>query len=88
MKVTKSLVRDLLYADDRVIVAHSEDDLHRIADSLSAATMQFGLLKSIKGTEVMFQPAKGSTRNMPEIKIDSKALHLSWKQSLLFQQSG
>ena len=40
MKVTKSLVRDLLYADDCVIVAHSEDDLQRIADSLSAATMQ------------------------------------------------
>ena len=29
-KVSKSLVRDLLYADDCAIVAHSEDDLQRL----------------------------------------------------------
>ena len=71
----KSPVRDLLYVDDCVIVAHSKDDLQRIADSLSAATKRFGLFKSIKTTEVMFQPAKGSTGNMPEIKNDGKALN-------------
>ena len=32
-KVTKSLVRDLLYADDCAIVAHSEDDLQRLTNS-------------------------------------------------------
>ncbi|KAL8582730.1 hypothetical protein ACOMHN_051516 [Nucella lapillus] len=74
-KVTKSLVRDLLYADDCAIVAHSEDDLQRLADSLSAATRHFGLTISIKKTEVIFQPSKGSTANMPEIKIDGKVLN-------------
>ena len=70
-KVTKALVCDLLYADDCDIVTHSEDDLQRLAGSLSAATKRFEL--SITKTEVMFQPAKGSRANMPEIKIDDKA---------------
>ncbi|KAL8612753.1 hypothetical protein ACOMHN_033752 [Nucella lapillus] len=74
-KVTKSLVRDLLYADGCAIVAHSEDDLQRLTDSLSAATKHFGLTISIKKTKVIFQPSKGSKANMPEIKIDGKVLN-------------
>ena len=42
MKAIKSFVRDLLYADDCAIVAYSEDDLQRLADSLSAVTKRFG----------------------------------------------
>ena len=75
LKVTKSLVRDLLYADDCAVVAHWEDDLQRLADSLSAVTKLFGLTVSIKKTEVMFQPGKRSRANMPEIKIDGKAFN-------------
>ncbi|KAL8593603.1 hypothetical protein ACOMHN_039530 [Nucella lapillus] len=74
-KLTKSLVRGLLYADDCTIVAHSEDDLQRLTDFLSAATKRFGLTISIKKTEVIFQPSKGSTANMPEIKIDGKVIN-------------
>ncbi|KAL8587109.1 hypothetical protein ACOMHN_026077 [Nucella lapillus] len=74
-KVTKSLVRDLMYADDCAIIAHSEDDLQRLTDTLSAATKHFGLTISIKKTEVTFQLSKGSTANMPEIKIDGKVLN-------------
>ena len=65
IKVIKSLVRNLLYADDCAMVAHSEDGLQRLRDSLSAATKHFGFTKSIEKTEVMFQPAKGSRTNMP-----------------------
>ena len=75
MKVTKSLGHDLLYADDCAIVAHSKDDLQRLADILSAATKRFGLKISIKKTEVMFQPAMGSRANILEIKIDDKGLN-------------
>ncbi|KAL8588325.1 hypothetical protein ACOMHN_019590 [Nucella lapillus] len=52
-----------------------KDDLQRLTDSLSAATKHFGLTISIKKTEVMFQPSKGSTANTPEIKIDVKVLN-------------
>ena len=69
-KVTKSLVRDLLYANVRAIVAHSKDDLQRLTNSLSEATKRFRLTISIKKTEVMFQPA-----NTPEIKSDGKVLN-------------
>ena len=68
-KVTKALVRDLLYADDFGIVAHSEDDLQRLAESLSAATKRFGLTISMKKTVVLFQPAKGSTANAPRLRL-------------------
>ena len=36
-------VRDLLYTYDCAIIALSEDDLQRFADSLYAATKRFGL---------------------------------------------
>ena len=52
MIVTKSLVRDLPYADDCAIVAHSEDDLQNLAGYLSVATKRFGLTISMKKTEV------------------------------------
>lgn len=74
-KVTKALIRELLYADDCAIVAHSEKDLQSLTDALSAATKHFGLTISIKKTEVMFQPAKGSSAPAPVIKIDGKALN-------------
>ena len=74
-KVTKALVRDLLYADDCAIVAHTEDDLQKLTDSLSKATKRFGLTISIKKTEVLFQPSVGSRKRMPEIQIDGKTLN-------------
>ena len=75
IEVTKSLDRDLLYADNCAIVAHSEDSLQRLVDSLSVATERFGLTMSIKKTEVMFQPAKGPRENILKIQIDGKALN-------------
>ena len=45
----------------------------RLADCLSAATKHFGLTISIKKTDVMFKPAKGSRAIMLEVKIDGKA---------------
>ena len=39
------------------------------------ATKCFGLRINTKKTEMMFQPAKGSTANIPEVKIDGKVLN-------------
>ena len=74
-KISKALVRDLLYADDCAIVAHSEKDLQEMATALSNATKRYGLTISIKKTEVLYQPAPGTTRKEePEIKIDNQIL--------------
>ena len=73
-KISKALVRDLLYADDCAIVAYSEKDLQEMANALSAATKRYGLTISIKKTEVLYQPAPGTTRKDPEIKIDNQKL--------------
>ena len=73
-KVSKALVRDLLYADDCAIVAHSEEDLQHLANALSTATKRYGLTISIKKTEVMYQPAPGTAKKVPEIKIDNQTL--------------
>lgn len=74
-KVTKAIVRELLYADDCAIVAHSEADLQKLTDSLSHATKRFGLTISIKKTEVLYQPAKGTSGPTPNILIDGKTLN-------------
>ena len=73
-KISKALVRDLLYADDCAIVAHSEKDLQEMANALSAATKRYGLTISIKKTEVLYQPAPGTIRKEPEIRIDNQVL--------------
>ena len=74
-KVTLALIRELLYANDCAIVAHSQHDLQQLVDTLSVATKRYGLTISIKKTEVLFQPARGSTASTPKIEIEGKILN-------------
>ena len=46
-KVRKVLIREMLFADDAALVAHTEEALQRMADQLSDACKQFGLTISI-----------------------------------------
>ena len=69
-KVRKVLIREMLFADDAALVAHTEEALQRMADQLSDACKQFGLTISIKKTNVCAQ----DVRNSPLIKIDSTIL--------------
>ena len=59
-KVTSSLVRELLYADDSDIVAHSEDELQCFMNHFVSAHNSFGLKINLKKTAVMYDPATGS----------------------------
>ena len=74
-KVRHALVRDLLYADDCALVAHSEQDLQELADCFATATRAFGLTISIKKTEVMTQTYPGVLRPQPNIMIEGKPLN-------------
>ena len=71
-RVHQILVRDLLFADDAAVVAHSEQDLQGQMDKISTACKEFGLTISIKKTEVMVQ----GTESTPEIKLNDHVLNV------------
>ena len=72
-KTTNILVRQLLFADDNALIAHSAAEIQRIVDAFANASSKFGLKINIKKTEVMFQP--NSTMTMEEdINVDETTL--------------
>ncbi|CAH1226359.1 CD209 [Branchiostoma lanceolatum] len=54
-KVRESLIRDLLFADDAGLAAHTEQGLQSLMDRFSRACNDFGLIISLKKTEVLGQ---------------------------------
>ena len=48
-------MRELLFADDSALVAHSAEEMQKIADAFSDASKKFGLKINIKKTEVLYQ---------------------------------
>ena len=74
IKNTHILVRELLFADDSALVAHSAEEIQRIVDAFANASSKFSLKINIKKTEVMFQP--NSTMTMEEdINVDETTLN-------------
>ena len=74
-KISHQLVRDLLFADDCALVAHSLTDIQCILDSFSAAAKDFGLTISIKKTELVFQSAQRLPGLLtPIVYVDGKPL--------------
>ena len=66
-------MRDLLFADDSALIAHSAEEIQRIVDAFANASSKFGLKINIIKTEVMFQP--NSTVTMEEdINVDETTL--------------
>ena len=74
-KITELLVRNLLFADDYALIAHSINDTKIITDSFAKAARRFGLTISLKKTEVMFQPKPGTNHVPPNITIDNVPLN-------------
>ncbi|XP_066282992.1 uncharacterized protein [Branchiostoma lanceolatum] len=54
-KVREALSRDLLFADDAGLAAHTEQGLQSLMDRFSRACNDFGLIISLKKTEVLGQ---------------------------------
>ena len=67
-------VRELLFADDCALAAHTEEALQRLCDCFASAARRFGLIISIKKTEVLYQPAHGNAYVPPVITIEGKQL--------------
>ena len=54
-KTLEQLILDLLFADDCVLLAHTEEALQTVVNRFAKAAKAFGLTISLKKTEVLFQ---------------------------------
>ena len=68
------LMRELLFADDTALVAHSAEEMQKIVDAFFDASKKFGLKINIKKTEVLYQPNSTRTRE-GDIMIDDNKLN-------------
>ena len=73
-KTTRILMRELLFADDNALVAHSAEEMQKIVDAFSDASKKFGLKINIKKTEVLYQPNYTRTRE-EDIMVDGNKLN-------------
>ena len=55
---TKNLAREMLFADDSTLVAHSATEMQLLINSFAKVAVQFSLKINIKKTECMYQPIK------------------------------
>jgi len=73
-KVSNTIIRDLLFADDCALNANTEDAMQQSMNRLAAACDNFGLTISTKKTEVMYQPAPGKVYTEPSIQVKGTQL--------------
>ena len=73
-KVTLALIRELLFADDAALLAHSEQSLQHITTCFAEAAAIFGLEVSIKKTVILHQPVTNMVQNSPSISIGESKL--------------
>ena len=77
IKTSIKIVREMLYADDSALVAHSVEDMQSLVDKFARVTSQFSLLQiNIKRKECLYQPPKFqlSTSLSKEINIGTEPL--------------
>ena len=60
-------IRELLFADDAAIVAHTLEDIKEICKHFEQAATLFGLTISIKKTVTLYQPPPGQTSTSLQI---------------------
>ena len=72
-KTKTTRMRELLFADDSALVAHSADEMQKIVDAFSDASKKFGLKINITKTEVLYQPNSTRTREV-DIMVDGNKL--------------
>ena len=67
-------MRELQFADDSALVAHSAEEMQTIVDTFSDASKKFRLKIITKNTELLYQP--NSTRPLgADIMVDGNKLN-------------
>ena len=74
-KTVEQLITELLFADDCVLLAHTEAALQRLVNHFSDASKAFGLTISLKKTEVLYQPPPMENYSPPHITVDGATLN-------------
>ena len=69
-ETTRILMRELLFADDSALVAHSTEEMQNIVDVFFDASKKFGLKANIEKTEVLYQSNSTRTREEEDIMVD------------------
>jgi len=67
-------MRQLLFADDSALVAHSAEEMQQIVDAFSDASKKFGLKINIKKTDMLYQSNSTRTRE-EDIMVDRNKLN-------------
>ena len=71
--------KQLLYADDCALEAHSQQDIQLITNKFTEAARKYELAINAKKTEVMFQPAPGNAyKTASNVSVDH---HCGWSAS-------
>ena len=73
-KTLEEVILELLFADDCVLLAHSEIVLQAIVNCFADAAKAFDLTISLKKTEVLYQKPPRGTYNPPSISISGNLL--------------
>ena len=76
-KVSDQLVRELLFADDCGLFAHTEQGLQTLMNAFALASAHFSLTISIKKTEVFYQPPPGAENHPPTISVNGEVLKVT-----------
>lgn len=76
-RIQHSIARDLLFADDAALVAHSESHLQDMIDRLNNTCKAFSLTISVKKTVILVQGIEGPLDE--PIKLDGKPLEIVQK---------
>ena len=80
---SKVLIRDIPFADDCALLAHTVDDIQAITNAFARSAPRFGLAISLKKTEVIYQPKPGADYTDPTITIGNNPLTVTDKFTYL-----
>ena len=74
-KTIEELITELLFADDRALLAHTEKVLQYIVNRFSDAAKNFCLTASLKKTGVLYQPPPRQAYSPPHNSFDGTNLN-------------